>query len=492
MTRTVGGRYRLYEFLANGDTGEVWQALDLGTDRAVAVKLLYPDLAADARLVDRLLRARAELTGLWHPSIARLLDVVVEDGVLALVTDLVPGTDLARRLARAGPMDWTAAAAVAESVADALSAAHRIGVVHGDVKPSNVVIPPSGDGPARLTDFSVNLLVRAGRRHPEPFDRLRYRAPEATEGAVPAPPSDVYALGAVLAEMMPAESPTQLRMLASACVQSDPGVRPSAIDVRDELRELTATRLTSAAGAPPARTMVTSVRRSGGAVPTRVRQPAARRRRASRAGGAKEAWLFGSPTRMAVVFAVAMAVVLGIFVATRAFWEAPGEAETAGPGGSSGPAPGGAASSSGAAAPSLPSGAAANTRDGGIEFVRFWFATLTHAQRTGDTVDLAKAASPDCGDCQKSITTIESTYEDGGSLRGGAYLVRNVSTNSLFSLDRPIYEATVDRSPRATVDRAGVERSSLPGLTVSNCILVLEWTDQRWRVLELTTSDCVA
>jgi hypothetical protein len=459
--------------LANGDTGEVWQAVDVGTERAVAVKLLYPDLAADPRLVDRFLRARAELTGLWHPCIARLLDVVADGEVLALVTDLVPGTDLGRRLAGSGPLPPALASSVGASMAEALGTAHRMGVVHGDVKPSNVVIPPPGEGPARLTDFAVALLVRAGRRHPEPFERLRYRAPEVTEGAVPAPPSDVYALGVVLAEMLPDDPPHRLSLLADACLEDDPADRPSAAELGVELGELAAGLGGTGAGRAPH--------------PLPPSRPAGRRR----AGRSRQAWFFGSPTRLVAIFAIAMAIVLGAFVVTRTF-SGSGRAETDQTGSPSASSPGGAASVPGSAGPSLPTAAGERSRDGGEAFIRYWFDLLTYAQRSGDTADLSEATNERCGDCGTALATIRDAYAEGGSLRGGAYLVRRISTNSLFALDRPIYEATIDRSPRATIDRSGVERASLPGLTVANCVVVLEWSDTRWQVLDFTSRGCVA
>ncbi|MEJ3743758.1 DUF6318 family protein [Actinomycetes bacterium KLBMP 9797] len=463
MTQTLGGRYRLYRLLANGDTGEVWQATDVGTERAVAVKLLYPDLAADQRLADRFLRARAELTGLWHPSIANLLDVVVDDGVLALVAELVPGTDLGRLLAD-GPLDAATATAVARSMADALAAAHRRGVVHGDVKPSNVVVPRPGAGPARLTDFAVSLLVRAGRRHPEPFERLRYRAPEATDGAVPAPPSDVYALGVVLAEMLPPDAPMRLPALAAACRRDDPGARPTAAEVGAELTRLDQPGPRFVPIARPAG------RQAGGWTPGRRRS--------------RPRWDV-RPARMAAVFAVALAVLLGGFAAARVLTG--GDA----PGTPAGVASGGA-SSAGATGPLLPAVGGTRTRDGGLAYVEYWFALLTYAQQTGDTDELTAAANGGCDDCVRVIALIRAAYDGGGSLRGGAYLVRRVATNSLFTVDRPIYEATLDRGPRTTLDRTGVERANLPALTVATCSLILEWAGDRWRVLDITTPDCVA
>jgi Protein kinase domain/Family of unknown function (DUF6318) len=476
VTRTVGGRYRLYEFLAGGDTGEVWQALDLGTDRTVAVKLLYPDLAADPRLVDRFVRARSQLTMLWHPSIARLLDIVVEEGTLALITDLAPGVDLSRRLAREGPLDAGRVSAVGAAVADALSGAHQLGVVHGDIKPSNVVVPARGQGPACVTDFSVMLLVRAGRRYPEPFERLKYRAPEVTDGAIPVPPSDVYALGAMLTEMLPGNPPARLRMIAEECVRPDPGARPSAAEIGHELGTL-ATRLESAPVTPVSHAAI-------GAAPARTRSQ-------GRSGRRGPAWLFGSPARMAIAFGVALALVLGAFAVTRPWEPASDQGGDGGraPGGS----PGGAASATGTSkAPPLPAAAGAHTREGGAAFVRYWFGLLNYAQGMGDSAPVRAAAGPGCRECGRVVEAIDTAYGDGGSMRGGVYVVRNVATNGLFTLSSPIFEATIDRSPRATLDRTGVERESLAGLTVANCMVSLAWTSDRWRVAGVPTAGCIA
>ena len=530
MTRTLGGRYRLAEFLAGGETGDVWQAYDLGTGRTVAVKLLHPQFAADGRLVDRFQRARSELTALWHPGIARLLDIVVDDADLALVTDLVAGTDLRSRLARFGPLGAAEASAVAASMADALSAAHRVGVVHGDVKPSNVVVPPPESGPARLTDFSVALLVRAGTRHAEPSPP--YRAPEVTDGAVPAPPSDVHALGVVLAEILfgdpyylsqaletsHGDQVRRLHRIAAACIRRDLRTRPSAADVCHELRELTPRLEALGVEQPPA---PAAGRDAAG--PVANRRPSANRHTALRAGSARP--LSGTaqpgpdrvapgepirvaathsadatagrhghlrhPVRMSLALVAVLAIGVSALFAVRALSTGPDEGRSTAANRTSDTAPGGAASVPGSAAPTLPTAATAHTFDGGGEFVRYWFAALTYAQQTGDTADLAKATSADCEACQTALRTITSAYRDGRSLRGGAYLVRRISTNALWTLDRPIYEATFDRSPRLTVDRSGQERADLSRLTIAVCVLVLEWNGDRWRVLELASGGCL-
>jgi len=427
MSRTLGGRYQLADFLGDGGTGDVWSAVDRVTGRPVAVKVLRPSLAADSWLVGRLLQARERLGALWHPSIVPLLDVVVDgtDGT-ALVTDLVDGTDLRTWIATRGPMAPAQAAEVVATVAEALEAAHRGGVAHGDVKPSNVLVPPPYGGQIRLTDFAIAVLVDGGSE--------------------PTAEGDVYALGLLLRDLVPG-SPT-LRGIADACTLHDPAARPTAADVADRLWKVIPAL---ASPAPPPEF-------DGG-----------------RAGRRRTAWLVAAA-------ATAVVLIAGGIVGARAFREAGAESPSDV---FSGPA------STSAGAPDLPLAAASRDQPGAQEFVKFWFAVLTYAQQTGDTEPVSAVTSPSCTQCRAAFETIRAAYAGGGSLRGGVYVVRSVAVNDLLNLERPVYEATVDRGARSTVDRNGSLRDTLPALSFSNCIMVLEWNNG-WRVFEVTSRGCVA
>src|SRR6266508_688665 len=195
MQTLVGDRYRLETEIARGAIGAVWRGVDTVTGEPVAVKLLRDEAAEVPDLVDGFLAEAEILAGLSHPSVIRVRDFVDAGGRMALVMDYVPGKDLRRRLRADGPVPPAVAASIVAQVAEALDHIHGRGVVHGDVKPGNMLVPDDG-GPVRLADFGVarRLDRPVGATHATP----EYVAPEVVGGATPSPAADVYALGEVI------------------------------------------------------------------------------------------------------------------------------------------------------------------------------------------------------------------------------------------------------------------------------------------------------
>ncbi|MFW6721937.1 serine/threonine-protein kinase [Streptomyces sp. MAR4 CNY-716] len=218
MARRIGSRYAAHQVIGRGSAGTVW--LGEGPDGPVAVKLLREDLAEDRELVERFLGERTALMSLDHPRVVGVRDLVVDGRDLALVMDLVRGTDLRTRLERDRRLLPQAAAAIAADVAEALAAAHAAGVVHRDVKPENVLLDsdapagPGGAPPALLTDFGVAKLIdapgRAAQPPPAPGGRggtPDYVAPEIVEGLPARAAVDIYALATVLYELLAGFTP---------------------------------------------------------------------------------------------------------------------------------------------------------------------------------------------------------------------------------------------------------------------------------------------
>jgi serine/threonine-protein kinase len=205
VTRRIGSRYTVTRVIGRGTCGTVWAGR--GPEGPVAIKLLHEDLTADQTLIARFVQERTVLTSLRHPRIVGVRDLVVDGTDLALVMDLVSGSDLRESLERRGPLPPAEAVAVCADIAEALAAAHARGVVHRDVKPENVLLEENGS--ARLTDFGIARLVDGPRRTRATriVGTPDYLAPEVIEGCLPTPAVDVYALATVLFELLTGWSP---------------------------------------------------------------------------------------------------------------------------------------------------------------------------------------------------------------------------------------------------------------------------------------------
>ncbi|MEW2517672.1 protein kinase domain-containing protein [Actinacidiphila alni] len=269
MARKIGSRYTAHQVLGRGSAGTVW--LGEGPDGPVAIKLLREDLASDQDLVGRFVQERTALLSLDHPHIVGIRDLVVDGSDLALVMDLVRGTDLRSRLERERRLVPEAAVAIAADVADGLAAAHAAGVVHRDVKPENVLLDsavatgPGGAPPALLTDFGIARLVDTPRRTRATriIGTPDYLAPEIIEGLPPRASVDIYALATVLYELLAGftpfggghpgavlrrhvtetvaplpELPEPLWQILAACLAKAPASRLTAGELAGRLRDL--------------------------------------------------------------------------------------------------------------------------------------------------------------------------------------------------------------------------------------------------------------
>ncbi|GAA3232300.1 hypothetical protein GCM10020256_47590 [Streptomyces thermocoprophilus] len=296
MARKIGSRYTAHQILGRGSAGTVW--LGEGPDGPVAVKLLREDLASDEELVGRFVQERTALLGLEHPNIVSVRDLVVDGNDLALVMDLVRGTDLRTRLERERRLAPEAAVAIVADVAEGLAAAHAAGVVHRDVKPENILLDmqgplgPGGSHRALLTDFGVAKLIDTPKRtrSTKIIGTPDYLAPEIVEGLPPRAAVDIYALATVLYELLAGFTPfggghpgAVLRRHVTETVVPLPGIP-------DELWQLLVQCLAKAPRLPAARLRAGGAAARAAAHPRRYaaagrgRARRGRRRRRSGAG----------------------------------------------------------------------------------------------------------------------------------------------------------------------------------------------------------------
>lgn len=193
----VAGRYELQSMIGRGGTGAVWHARDRDLRRPVAVKQIVASEHRSTRSRARARREAQAIAQLRTPGVVQVYDVIDAGPYVYLVMELVDAPSLSRLVRRDGPLDPAGAAVAGRAVLATLQAIHRAGVVHRDVKPSNILV----DGDAlRLTDFGIALfgddpmLTAAGSVLGTPA----YMAPETARGERAGPEADLYGLGATL------------------------------------------------------------------------------------------------------------------------------------------------------------------------------------------------------------------------------------------------------------------------------------------------------
>ena len=291
------GPYEVLSPLGAGGMGEVWRAKDPRLGREVAIKVLPETFSADAERLARFRREAQVLASLNHPHVGAIYGLEEAGGVEALVLELVEGETLADRIAF-GPLPAEEALAIARQIAEALEAAHERGIVHRDLKPSNVKITP--DGQVKVLDFGLAKALTGDRSSPDVstsptmtavstqagivIGTAAYMSPEQARGRSVDKRADIWALGAILWEMLtgrrlfegdtvsdvlaavlrqeidfgalPAGTPDGVVRVLQRCLERDPKNRlHDAGDVRLEIEE--------AGRAPSGRIAKPTVERSG-------------------------------------------------------------------------------------------------------------------------------------------------------------------------------------------------------------------------------------
>lgn len=325
----LNGRYRLEKHLATGGMSEVWRATDTTLGRTVAVKVLLPNLLSDPGFAARFRAEAMTLASLRHPGVVDIFDSGEErlsEGrrVLYLVMEYVAGEPLSRRIARVGRLDPRETLSLVAQAAEALHAAHGKGIVHRDVKPSNLLI--KANGTVKLVDFGVARSAAASNLTGTNaiVGTALYMAPEQARGLPVSAATDVYALGAVayhclagrppfpgtnpvevavrhlndVPAPLPADVPPAVAQVVKRALAKDPADRyPNAAALAADARAVLA-------GRPPAARRTKVAVREAPAARTRTLTTVGHRPALSRAGAAAR--------RRAALVAAGMVVVAGL------------------------------------------------------------------------------------------------------------------------------------------------------------------------------------
>ncbi|KHS50922.1 protein kinase domain-containing protein [Brevibacterium linens] len=203
----LGNRYKLTSRIAVGGMGEVWKGVDSVLGREVAAKILKDEYLSESTFLARF-RAEAQNMGrVSDPGIAGVYDYGDEDGSPYLVMEYVPGEALSAIIERSAPLSETDTLSIVTQAAQALGAAHKVGVIHRDIKPGNILMTP--DFRVKITDFGIARVTDQAplTKTGQVMGTAQYLAPEQATGKGSGPGSDLYALGIIAYEALAGQRP---------------------------------------------------------------------------------------------------------------------------------------------------------------------------------------------------------------------------------------------------------------------------------------------
>ena len=218
--------YEIQFLIASGGMGAVYKGCQKDLDRLVAIKILPPEAGNDVESLSRFRSEARAMAKLNHPNIVSIYDFGAVEGQCYFVMEYVEGRNV-HELILDGMVSLDLAQALLAQICDALNYAHSKGIIHGDIKPSNIVV--DADGTVKLLDFGLARLMEHDQTDTEvewvPMGTPEYAAPELYErGAVADPRTDIYALGVVFYEMLMRTVPQGTFALPSTTMKVDPRV----------------------------------------------------------------------------------------------------------------------------------------------------------------------------------------------------------------------------------------------------------------------------
>jgi serine/threonine-protein kinase len=235
-------RYHVLSVLGQGGMGTVYRVQDRELDEEVALKVLLTDSFGPETEAVEVLRQETRLARMiTHPNVVRVFDLGESEGTYFLTMEYVPGTTLTELLERRGPLDLAPGLQIAKQVCRGLAAVHRAGVIHGDLKPRNVMVMASGV--VKLMDFGVARGTRLGQKQEGVMGgSVHYMSPEQARGAELDPQSDLYSAGVTFFEMFtgsrPFESDDREELRRTHLYEPPPDPRTRRSDLPDLLAQV--------------------------------------------------------------------------------------------------------------------------------------------------------------------------------------------------------------------------------------------------------------
>ncbi len=234
---TFARRYQIIEDLGKGGMGRVYKVFDTEVQEKMALKLLRPDIVADERTIERFRNELKLARGISHRNICRMYDLGREEGTYYITMEYVSGEDLKSLIHRIGALPVGKAVSIGKQISEGLSEAHRLGVVHRDLKPQNIMIDREGN--ARIMDFGIarSLTARGITGAGAMIGTPEYMSPEQVDGKEADQRADIYALGIILFEMLTGHLPFEGETPLSIAVKQKSERPPDPISLNAQIPE---------------------------------------------------------------------------------------------------------------------------------------------------------------------------------------------------------------------------------------------------------------
>jgi serine/threonine protein kinase/tetratricopeptide (TPR) repeat protein len=239
---TFAGRYQIIEELGKGGMGKVYRVLDKKLKEEIALKLIKPEIAKDKKTLERFHNELKLARKISQRNVGRMYELMEENGIHFITMEYVPGEDLRSSIRRFGQLPVGKSISIANQICEGLAEAHRLGVVHRDLKSNNIMIDKEGN--VRIMDFGIarSLEAKGITGAGVMIGTPEYMSPEQVEGKDVDQRSDIYSLGVILYEMLtgkvPFEGDTPLSIAVKQKTESplDPGLYNAQIP--DDLRRM--------------------------------------------------------------------------------------------------------------------------------------------------------------------------------------------------------------------------------------------------------------
>jgi Protein kinase domain len=239
MIGNVFGNYKITEKIGEGGMGSVFKGLDLMLEREVAIKVLRPELAGQAEIVERFRTEAVTLARLNHPRVATLYSFSRHGDLFLMVMEYVRGTTLGDHIERHGAIRPASALPLFCQALEGIEHAHALGVVHRDLKPGNIMVTDAGS--AKVMDFGIARVLGASRltRAGHLLGTVEYMSPEQVRGQHADTRSDIYSAGIVLYEMLtgrvPFASDSEFELMRAQVEEPPPPPSSLLADIPEEV-----------------------------------------------------------------------------------------------------------------------------------------------------------------------------------------------------------------------------------------------------------------